>query len=249
MTREQGLVFGEVADDYDALRPSYPEAAFDAVMTFGALQPGDRALEVGAGTGKATRSFLQRALSIHALEPSPEMAAVLRQYGVDAETARFEQYVPAEPFRLLYAAQAWHWVPGADRYDRAAAALAPGGTIALMWNKPRQWEGDLGAANDALYAQHAPHLEGGAKNWQLGGVFDELAAHPSFGDTEHQTFTWTEQYSSADYVRLLSTMSDHRMLSDETRITLHNAIGTLVDEHGGTVDVTYDTSVYLAVSR
>jgi SAM-dependent methyltransferase len=246
VTREQGLVFGEVADDYDALRPGYPDALFDHVMLFGALDAGDRALEVGAGTGKATRSFLERGLSIHALEPSPEMAAVLQQYGVDAEAVRFEQFAPRESFRVLYAAQAWHWVPGADRYDRAAAALASGGTIALFWNKPREWDGELGAANNALYAQHAPHLEGGAKNWQLGGVLDELAAHPSFEHTEQQRFTWTQQYTSADYVRLLTTMSDHRMLADEARTALHTAIGALVDDHGGTAAVTYDANLYLA---
>jgi trans-aconitate methyltransferase len=246
VTREQGLVFGEVADDYDALRPGYPDALFDHVMGFGVLEPGARAVEIGAGTGKATRSFLARGLSIHALEPSPEMAAVLRQHGIEAEAVRFEHFTPREPFRLLYAAQAWHWVPGADRYDRAAAALAPGGTIALFWNKPREWDDELGTANNALYAEYAPHLEGGAKNWQLGGVLDELAAHPLFERTERQQFTWTQQYTSADYVRLLTTMSDHRMLPDETRTALHTAIGALVDDHGGTADVTYDANLYLA---
>jgi trans-aconitate methyltransferase len=249
VTREQGLVFGEGADEYDALRPSNPDAVFDHVMRFGALQPGDRAVEVGAGTGKATRSFLQRGLSIHALEPSPEMAAVLRRHGVDAETTRFEHYSPTESFRLLYAAQSWHWITGEDRYDRAAAALAPGGTIALLWNKPREWDGELGAANDALYAQYAPHLEGGAKKWEIGGVLDEMDAHTSFAGTEHQAFAWAQQYTGADYVRLLGTMSDHRMLPEETRRALHTAIDALVDEHGGRVEVTYDTNLSLAVRR
>jgi trans-aconitate methyltransferase len=246
VTREQGLVFGEVADEYDALRPGYPDAVFDQILEFGALVPGDRAVEVGAGTGKATRSLLDRGLSIHAVEPSPPMAAVLRKYGVDAETVRFDEYTPREAFRLLYAAQAWHWVTSADRYDRAAAALAPGGTIALFWNKPREWDGELGAANDALYARYAPHLEGGAKKWTLGGVLHELAAHPAFTDIDNRVVTWTEKYSSADYVRLLTTMSDHRILPDETRAALHNAIGQLVESHGGTADVVYDTNLYLA---
>lgn len=246
MTREQGLVFGEVADDYDALRPSYPDAVFDRIVQFGALKPGERAVEVGAGTGKATRSFLARGLSIHAVEPSLEMAAVLRQYGVEAETVRFDAFTPQEQLRLLYAAQAWHWVVGADRYDRAAAALAPGGTIALFWNKPREWDGELGAANDALYARHAPHLEGGAKNWHLGGVLDELVAHSSFSDPAQQTFTWAQRYTSADYVRLLTTMSDHRMLPESTRAALHSDIAALVEEHGGDAEVVYDTNLYLA---
>jgi hypothetical protein len=39
------------------------------------------------------------------------------------------------------------------------------------------------------------------------------------------------------------------MLPDETRRALHTAIGALVDEHGGRVEVTYDTNLYLAVRR
>ena len=80
--------------------------------------------------GEACRRARQRGVAVaHAhlrhLNPFPaNLGDVLRRYGVDAETFRFDDYTPAEPFRLLYAAQAWHWVPGTDRYDRAAAALA-----------------------------------------------------------------------------------------------------------------------------
>ena len=74
----QGLVFGEIADEYDRARPSYPDELFDAVMAYGSLRTGDAALEIGAGTGKATRGFSARGLAVHALEPSPGMARVLR---------------------------------------------------------------------------------------------------------------------------------------------------------------------------
>ncbi|HEX5096633.1 MAG TPA: hypothetical protein VFX21_11490, partial [Acidimicrobiia bacterium] len=64
MTREQRLVFGEVADQYDRARPGYPDAAFDAVVEYAPVRPGDRVLEVGAGTGKATTSMLARGLDV-----------------------------------------------------------------------------------------------------------------------------------------------------------------------------------------
>ncbi len=108
--REQRLVCGEIAAEYDAFRPSYPDALFDAVIEFGDLQAGDRALEIGAGTGKATVGFLARGFAVQALEPSPEMAAVLRTKCVEVEPTLFEAWTPpAEGFNLVYAAQAWHW--------------------------------------------------------------------------------------------------------------------------------------------
>ena len=73
---ERRLAFGDVAQLYDRARPSYPSELIDDVLAFSGAAPGDRALEVGAGTGKATVRFAERGLEVLALEPSPGMAAV-----------------------------------------------------------------------------------------------------------------------------------------------------------------------------
>ena len=88
--RDQGTVFGEVAQQYDEARPGYPDAVFDQILDFGALDAGAEAVEVGAGTGKATMAMRDRGVEVHALEASPEMAAVLRTKGVDVEVTHFE---------------------------------------------------------------------------------------------------------------------------------------------------------------
>jgi SAM-dependent methyltransferase len=244
---EQRLVFGEVAAQYDEARPSYPDALFDTVIEHGRLAPGDAALEIGAGTGKATRGFVARGLAVHALEPSPGMAAVLRANGIDAEETTFEDW-PAQPdtFRLVFAAQAWHWVQSVDRYEKAARVLAPGGTLALFWNLGREWDGELGAANDAAYKEHAPHLMGGGAHWQLDKHLDELAAVGAFDGIVKREITWEQRYSSAEWTTLLGTHSDHRMLPEEQRVRLHHAVGNAIDRHGGFVDVVYDVQLYLA---
>jgi SAM-dependent methyltransferase len=242
--REQRLIFGEIAAGYDAHRPSYPDALFDAVMEFGGLVAGDRAVEIGAGTGKATSGFLERGLVVHALEPSAEMAAVARAKGIEVENSLFETWTPPRQFDLLYAAQAWHWVEGADRCERAAAALRPGGTLALFWNKGREWTGALAADNDAVYAEHAPNLHG--RTWDLSWVAPEIDACAAFEDATVQTVTWTCAYTRDDWVALLGTHSDHRILPEEQRTRLHSAVGDAIDRHGGRVDVVYDTVVYLS---
>jgi len=243
---EQRLVFGEVAEQYDQARPSYPDALFDTVIEHGGLAPGDAALEIGAGTGKATRGFVGRGIAVHALEPSPGMAAVLRGHGIDVEETTFEDW-PARPgaFRLVFAAQAWHWVQGADRYEKAASALAPGGTIALFWNQGREWTGDMGADNDAAYAEHAPHLVGG-RHFDLDRELDELAAVPSLTGVSKRVITWEQRYSTAEWVTMLGTHSDHRILPEEQRARLHAAVGDVIERHGGFVDFVYDVNCYLA---
>ena len=49
----------------------------------------------------------------------------------------------------------------------------------------------------------------------------------------------------AEWVRLLGTHSDHRILPDEQRRELHAAVGDVIDRHGGRVDVVYDVECYL----
>ena len=244
---EKRLIFGEVAEQYDRARPSYPDALFDTVIAYGGLAEGDDALEVGAGTGKATRGFLTRGLRVHALEPSPGMATVLRSYGVAVEETTFEEWpLHAGAFRLVYAAQAWHWVKSDDRYGKAAAALAPGGTLALFWNQGREWTGALGDDNNAVYDEHAPHLAKITDRWYLDQFLDDLAEVPELAGVTKRVITWEQRYSTDEWVTLLGTHSDHRILPAEQRRRLHAAVGEVIDRHGGIVDVVYDVNCYLA---
>lgn len=62
----RGHTFEEVADEYDAARPSYPNGIFDV---FGP-RDGLRVLDVGAGT--ATRELIARRASVIAVDPGRE---------------------------------------------------------------------------------------------------------------------------------------------------------------------------------
>ena len=178
------------------------------------------------------------------------MARVLRARGVAVEETTFENWPgSAGGYRLVFAAQAWHWVRSPDRYERVATALRTGGTLALFWNKAREWTGSLGAANDAAYTEHAPHLTSSVAKWELDRTIDEIAAIRRLSGATKLAITWQQRYTTAEYVTLLGTHSDHRILPEEQRARLHHAVGSAIDAHGGTVDVTYDVMLYLACRR
>jgi SAM-dependent methyltransferase len=242
--REERLVFGEVAEEYDAVRPSYPDALFDDVMQFGRLTAGDRALEIGAGTGKATVPFLKRGLRVHCLEPSEAMAAILRGKGAEVETTLFEDWAATNTFRLVYAAQAWHWVHGVNRYERAAGALEPGSAIALFWNKARELEGALGEAIDAVYDAFAPEIRSlSPSHWNLDATLPELSAN--FVDIEKREFPWSQRYSTSEYLELCRTWSTHRMLPEEKLARLLTAVANAIVDNGGVVNMEFDAQCYL----
>src|SRR3954465_12788071 len=63
---------------YHPARPAYPAALVDALVALSGLAPGDRVLEIGAGTGIATAALAARGLGVVAVERAPELAAVAR---------------------------------------------------------------------------------------------------------------------------------------------------------------------------
>ena len=141
--------FGAVAADYQAARPTYPQSLFDAIEELsGNPLKGARALDVGAGTGIATRLLRGRGAEVVAVEPTPGMAAQLHAASPDIPLVRADGH--ALPFAdgsadLVTYAQAFHWTTPATSVPEARRVLRPGGALALFWNlkdRTHGWAGD-----------------------------------------------------------------------------------------------------------
>ncbi|GAA1221596.1 class I SAM-dependent methyltransferase [Kitasatospora nipponensis] len=130
--------FDTVADAYDRARPSYPDALFEAVERLaGRPLRGADVLDVGAGTGIATRLLQARGARVVAVEPSVQMAARLRESspGTPVVKAVGDEL----PFHdasadLISYAQAFHWTDPDRSIPEAIRVLRPGGALVLFWN-------------------------------------------------------------------------------------------------------------------
>ena len=71
---ERALTFGSVATDYERYRPGYPDDVVAEVLAY-AGRPVTTALEIGAGTGKATRVFAGHGVRVTATDPDAAMLA------------------------------------------------------------------------------------------------------------------------------------------------------------------------------
>jgi SAM-dependent methyltransferase len=138
-------IFGAAADSYHTFRPGYPP---QIAVDLAARLTGRRVVEVGAGTGKFTRTLLALGCEVTCVEPDPAVAARLTAMlgdRVTVEVTPFEEW-SGSGFDALVSAQAWHWVTGEDRYRRVSAALKPGGEFAAVWNDffpGKRWMADL----------------------------------------------------------------------------------------------------------
>jgi SAM-dependent methyltransferase len=252
------LAFGSVAELYDRARPSYPAAAIDDVLNFGRIHTPATVLEVGAGTGKATRLLAERGLSVVALEPSAEMAALARRNCAEHPSVQivhsdFERYRPSEPVAAVVSAQAWHWVDPRLRYVRAREALLPGGALAALWTLPLWDAVELRDELRAVYAQAAPDLAPGfpmhpaSLRDDLTGVWRaEVAACDGLGDAQEHPHEWSRRYTAAEYTQLVSTHQDHILLEPAASRRLLAAVAQVIERAGGTIDMRWVTRVCLA---
>ncbi|MGW0738143.1 class I SAM-dependent methyltransferase [Streptomyces sp. NPDC002851] len=134
------LSFDSVAAQYAAARPGYPPELLDAVEELtGRPLHGTRALDVGAGTGIATRLLAVRGARVVAIEPGPGMGRRFRAALPDVPLLRaVGDALPLTDATadLITYAQSWHWTDPKRSVPEALRVLAPGGALALWRNIP-----------------------------------------------------------------------------------------------------------------
>jgi SAM-dependent methyltransferase len=244
------LVFGAVAELYDQRRPSYPEALIDDLEAW-ARGDGDapRAVEVGPGTGKATRLLAARGVAVLGIEPSAEMAAIARRStaglgDVVIVESDFERWEPGgRTFPLLYAGQAWHWVDQDTGYAHARAALSVGGRLVAFWNRPVWRDAALREALSTAYRQALPDLrpDGNMHPDSDGSETDDgfwarrIDATAGLTDPQQRRYPWSIDYTAQEYVELLCTTSEVRLMDEPRRTALLTAVRRTIEAHGGTL--------------
>lgn len=98
------------------------------------LQPGDRILDAGCGSGRDALGFSRLGFRVTAMEASPKLAALARRHaGLPVEVLTFDQVSWREAFEGVWACASLLHVPRAQlagAVRRLCNALVPGG---LLW--------------------------------------------------------------------------------------------------------------------
>ncbi len=183
-------------------------------------EPIRTALEIGAGTGKATRVFAQGGIAVTATEPDAAMLAEMRKHmpaNVTTVQATFEDLPLDTSYDLVYSAAALHWTNPEGRWDRMAALVRPGGVFA-SFGAPIQLADP--ALKEAARAARAPYLEDDGVPSPDGTPADHPMQWPGTELQQSEWFTDVQQkvierrltITAHDYIGHLSTVSAYVML-------------------------------------
>jgi len=217
---ERAASFARVADAYEQARPGYPA---DAVLWLAGETPCD-VVDLGAGTGKLTRTLAALGHHVVAVEPLGEMLDRLRAAvpGATAVAGSAESMpLPDGAADVVACAQAFHWFDQEPALAEIARVLRPGGRIALVWNVRDErvpWVSEL---SDAMVGRTGVDRGAAAPIKQSG----------LYGPVEHATFEHTQTVDRDALRALVLSRSYCAVLPEEERAPILGRVDRLFDEH------------------
>ncbi|HEX2461643.1 MAG TPA: class I SAM-dependent methyltransferase [Vicinamibacterales bacterium] len=226
--------FNTAAATYEAARPSYPSELFDDLVEIAGLQHGDRLLEIGCATGKATRPLLERGFAIVCVELGEQLAAQARDnlagLPVEISVAPFEAW-KGQPgsFDLVYAANSWHWLDPVIRYRKAHQLLRPNGHLAF-WGASHAFPSDFDPFFTEIQQVYDALGENFAGEWpppapeQVPDAREQIEASGLFDHVTVRRYVWAKTYSAEEYIALLNTFSGHISMDESKRSRLYQEI-------------------------
>jgi SAM-dependent methyltransferase len=264
MRREEGRrLFGADVAAYERGRPGHPPRVYELLVERCGLAPGAHVLEVGPGTGQATRRLLDLGADIVAVEPDDRLAEHIRSVGpVTVLNEPLEDMeLPRDSFDLAVAASSFHWIDEDAGLAKLAAALRPGGWLALWWTHsgaeepPNPFQQVLRPVIDELLATRGIELEespavsaGGGPRFGLDveGRLEALA-HAGFEHMEHELIPWSHTWDAAGISALFASFSPIIRLDDEARAAVLDAVQAVAErDFDGKVELPILTSLYTA---
>jgi SAM-dependent methyltransferase len=236
--------FDSAASLYQRARPEYPSELYDELVRMAALQAGDRLLEVGCASGKATVPLARRGFPITCIELGSALAREARRNlaqfpDVQVINAPFESWQPPKghAFSLVFAATAWQWLDPALRFRKAWALLRPGGHLAF-WDATHVFpaEGDSFFREIQEVYEEIGEGDPGA-GWPPPGELPDsraqIEASGLFEVVMVRHFDWETTYTTDEYIQLLDTFSGHIAMAPWQRNRLYGEIRRRLAERPG----------------
>jgi SAM-dependent methyltransferase len=217
--RGPATAFSHVAGAYERGRPGYPD---EAVRWLAGDEPRD-VVDLGAGTGKLTRSLVALGHRVTAIEPLPEMLELLPAAAPGAFAILGSAEViplPDAHADVVTCAQSFHWFDHAVALPEIARVLRPGGRLGLVWNTRDE--------RDSVVQRLSAII--GSESVEESDVVDVIAASGLYGPVETAAFEHAQTLDRELLLELVLSRSYCAKLPPPEREPILEAVGALYDE-------------------
>jgi ubiquinone/menaquinone biosynthesis C-methylase UbiE len=230
-------------------RPEYVSGVIHRVLQTAGVRPGDRACDIGAGSGHLTEPLARFGLRVDAVEPTPAMRAIGERRTADLSDVTWYAGTGESSGRPAGAYSLVTFGSSFDRTDRPAALresariLAPSGYFVCLWNH-RVLTDPLQARVEELIRDLVPGFDYGIRRTdQTQTIVDSGLFEPPVPLAGEQVFRLpTEAWCDA--------WVSHATLGEQAGPRFGDvvdAIRTLVrDATGEWIDVPYVTRAWVA---
>ncbi len=237
--RDRATSFGAVAAAYERSRPGYPEEAVRWLV-------GDEQCDVvdlGAGTGKLTRSLVALGHRVTAVEPLPEMIGHLRAVlpAVTTVEAGAEAIpLPDASADVVTVAQAFHWFEHGSALREIARVLRPGGRVSLVWNTRDDREPWVARLSEDVLGSEGFEERDAAAPVEQSGLFEPV---------ERASFEHIQQLDRESLIELVLSRSYMAVRTTEERRPILAQVEQLFADYAveGALDLPYVTECFRAV--
>lgn len=236
--------FDTVADEYDSARPSYPLGVYESLGDLDGLC----VLDIGAGTGIATRQLLERGARVVAVDPGQSVLAraIARTPQLPAVVANGTRLpVKDQTTDLVCFAQSWHWLDETARVQEVHRVLRDGGRWAGWWSHARadaeDWFDEYWSAIEAS----CPGTNRDQRNTDWGATVDVPGM---FTVAPREVVPWTRSISIEEWLTDQASHSYVAALGAADRRELLAQLRWVVEGEfpAGMMTVPYETWLWTA---
>lgn len=255
--KKESEMFDRAAEYYDRYRPGYPTDIIRAFVQNAHLTAESKTLEIGAGSGKATELLTEFGFSIQCVEVGENLVQngqmkFKNNKNISFECGRFENLTfPEASYDAIFAAQAFHWIPQPEGYEKCAKLLKKNGFLAPFWN--------MYLCNDSEEDQELLHLSrkyGGFADFvqrekvpdRIEKISDDIENSGFFSRPKVFRSYWEKRYTAEEYYGFVQTGNRFLQLPQQEK---ENAYRDLLryEERYQWITRPYLTVLYLAQVR
>lgn len=230
-------VFDLIPDEFDKWRPQYCPEAFADIIRYADLKPGKKVLEIGPGTGQATRPLLMTGCDYVGIELGEHLYDFTKKKFADYPNCKmvngdFSNYDFAEKkFDMIFSAATIQWIPENIAFSRSFDLLKPGGflvMIANIGNDNIRNSSELIAAKNAIYETYfTPQTPYTCR------INKENVVNYGFAPIVVSDYEYDTDMTADEFVSFTMTHADHITLREPNRSLFMEGLRRAINNNGG----------------